>query len=51
MNDEKTNQASFIGHLAELRSRLIKSFVYLFILMHIHNHTIYHTYIQTIHYF
>ena len=31
MNDEKTNQSSFIGHLTELRSRLIKSFVYLFI--------------------
>ena len=31
MNDEKTKQGSFIEHLTELRSRLIKSFVYLFI--------------------
>ena len=31
MNDEKNKQASFIGHFTELRSRLIKSLVYLFI--------------------
>ena len=31
MNDDKTNQSSFIGHLAELKSRLIKSIIYLFI--------------------
>ena len=31
MNDEKIKQASFIEHLTELRSRLLKSFVYLFI--------------------
>ena len=31
MKDEKINQASFIEHLTELRSRLVKSFVYLFI--------------------
>ena len=31
MNDEKINQASFVGHLTELRSRLIKSISYLFI--------------------
>ena len=31
MNNEKTNQASFIEHLTELRSRLLKSIVYLFI--------------------
>jgi len=31
MNDEKTNQASFVDHLTELRSRLLKSVVYLFI--------------------
>jgi len=31
MNDEKIKQASFIEHLAELRSRLLKSIVYLFI--------------------
>jgi len=31
MNDEKVNQASFIGHLTELRSRLVKSIIYLFI--------------------
>ena len=31
MNDEKTNQTSFVGHLTELRSRLVKSFIYLFI--------------------
>lgn len=30
MNDEKTNQTSFVGHLAELRSRLVKSIIYLF---------------------
>ena len=31
MNHEKVNQASFVGHLTELRSRLLKSFIYLFI--------------------
>jgi len=31
MNDEKSKQGSFVEHLTELRSRLIKSFVYLFI--------------------
>jgi len=29
MNDEKVNQDSFVGHLAELRSRLVKSVIYL----------------------
>ena len=32
MSDEKNNQSSFIGHLTELRSRLVKSFIYLFII-------------------
>ena len=32
MNDDKTKQGSFVDHLTELRSRLTKSFVYLFIL-------------------
>ncbi len=31
MNDEKTRQGSFVEHLTELRSRLVKSFIYLFI--------------------
>jgi len=31
MNDEKNNQASFTAHLTELRSRLVKSVIYLFI--------------------
>jgi sec-independent protein translocase protein TatC len=31
MNDEKIKQTSFVGHLTELRSRLIKSLIYLFI--------------------
>ena len=31
MNDEKNNQASFVEHLTELRSRLLKSVIYLFI--------------------
>ena len=31
MNDEKITQGSFIEHLTELRSRLVKSIVYLFI--------------------
>ena len=31
MNDEKSKQGSFIEHLTELRSRLVKSFIYLFI--------------------
>ena len=30
MSDEKINQASFVEHLTELRSRLVKSIVYLF---------------------
>tara|TARA_Y100000590_G_scaffold341138_1_gene389185 strand:+ start:9641 stop:10414 length:774 start_codon:yes stop_codon:yes gene_type:complete len=31
MNDEKSKQGSFVDHLTELRSRLVKSFIYLFI--------------------
>ena len=31
MNDEKNNKSSFVSHLTELRSRLLKSIVYLFI--------------------
>ena len=31
MNDEKEKKSSFIGHLTELRSRLVKSIVYLFL--------------------
>ena len=31
MNDKKNKQSSFVEHLAELRSRLVKSIVYLFI--------------------
>ena len=31
MNDEKNKQSSFVEHLTELRSRLVKSIVYLFI--------------------
>ena len=31
MNDEKDNKSSFVSHLTELRSRLLKSIVYLFI--------------------
>ena len=31
MTDDKVNQASFIEHLTELRSRLLKSFIYLLI--------------------
>jgi len=31
MNDEKISQSSFLDHLTELRSRLIKSILYLFI--------------------
>ena len=31
MNDDKINQSSFVGHLTELRSWLIKSFIFLFI--------------------
>ena len=31
MNDEKSKQGTFVEHLAELRSRLLKSFIYLFI--------------------
>ena len=30
MNDDKVKKNSFIGHLTELRSRLIKSFIYIF---------------------
>ena len=31
MSDDKKNQASFTAHLTELRSRLVKSVIYLFI--------------------
>ena len=31
MNDEKNKKSSFVEHLTELRSRLIKSFIYLFV--------------------
>ena len=31
MNEEKDKKANFFEHLTELRSRLVKSFVYLFI--------------------
>ena len=31
MNDEKSKQGTFVEHLAELRSRLLKSFIYLFV--------------------
>jgi sec-independent protein translocase protein TatC len=31
MNDEKAKQSSFVEHLTELRSRLVKSIIYLFI--------------------
>ena len=31
MNEEKTNKTSFVEHLSELRSRLIRSIIYLFI--------------------
>ena len=31
MNDEKINQAGFTTHLTELRSRLLKSIIYLFV--------------------
>ena len=31
MNDEKSKQSSFVGHLTELRARLTKSIIYLFI--------------------
>ena len=31
MNDEKNKKGSFVDHLTELRSRLVKSFIYLFI--------------------
>jgi len=31
MNDDKIHKGTFVGHLAELRSRLIKSVIYLFI--------------------
>ena len=31
MNHEKSKQGSFVEHLTELRSRLVKSFIYLFI--------------------
>ena len=32
MNEEKKTQSSFVEHLTELRSRLLKSFIYLFII-------------------
>ena len=32
MKDEKDNKASFIEHFSELRSRLLKSFIYLFVI-------------------
>ena len=31
MSKEKVNQSSFFGHLSELRSRLVKSIIYLFV--------------------
>ena len=31
MNDERVSETSFVGHLTELRSRLLKSIIYLFI--------------------
>ena len=31
MNDDKISQSSFVEHLTELRSRLLKSFIYLFV--------------------
>jgi len=31
MNDDKNKQSSFVGHLTELRQRLVKSIIYLFI--------------------
>jgi sec-independent protein translocase protein TatC len=31
MNDDKINQSNFVGHLTELRSRLVKSIIYFFI--------------------
>ena len=31
MTDDKINQSSFVGHLTELRSRLVKSIIYFFI--------------------
>ena len=31
MNEEKDKQSSFVEHLTELRSRLVKSIIYLFI--------------------
>jgi len=31
MNEKKTKEASFVAHLSELRSRLIKSLIYIFI--------------------
>jgi len=31
MSDEKSKQGSFVDHLTELRSRLVKSFIYLFL--------------------
>ena len=32
MNDEKIKQSSFVEHLTELRSRLLKSIIYLFVI-------------------
>ena len=31
MNDKKTKESSFVDHLTELRSRLIKSIIFIFI--------------------
>ena len=44
MNEEDTKQTSFVGHLTELRSRLVKSIVYLylfFIIFYIFSESIY----------
>ena len=44
MNDEKNKKTSFVGHLTELRSRLIKSIIYLsifFIISYIFSENIY----------
>ena len=35
MNNKKTKQASFVEHLTELRSRLVKSIIYLFLIFFI----------------
>ena len=31
MNNDKISQGTFVEHLTELRSRLLKSFIYLFV--------------------